>query len=206
MCRNENKKAWEQLIFLKTEDGKIIIQSRWNGRNLQIQKNGQCVFAKNKHNPQITKICHLLEKFEVECDEAGNVYFVSCHALNVMQCNEHGIVKCVNKNRSERKQWKIVYPPKTQIMTSRHLRRLFLVCGLTCLGTVTLPLLGCCAGACVPGAMSTFGTVVPGVGTFHAPLAAVGVAASLQAASVALISVRAAAVGAAMGSKVNEFL
>ena len=71
---------------------------------------------------------------------------------------------------------------------------------------VTLPLLGCCAGACVPGAMSTFGTVVPGVGTFHAPLAAVGVAASLQAASVALISVRAAAVGAAMGSKVNEFL
>ena len=53
----------------------------------------------------------------------------------------------------------------------------------------------------MPGAMSTFGTVVPGVGTFHAPLAV-----SLQAASVALISVRAAAVGAAMGSKVNEFL
>ncbi len=50
------------------------------------------------------------------------------------------------------------------------------------------------AGALVPWAMSTFGTVVPGVGTLHA---VGGVAATLQYTSVALVSAKAAVIGGA---------
>lgn len=35
-CRNHNLDAWEQMLLLPTDDGKIIVQSRFNGRNLQV--------------------------------------------------------------------------------------------------------------------------------------------------------------------------
>ena len=48
--------------------------------------------------------------------------------------------------------------------------------------TALLPVLGYLSSAAVPAAMSTFGTVVSGVGTLHA---AGGVAATLQAVGAA---------------------
>jgi len=59
---------------------------------------------------------------------------------------------------------------------------------LTASGAVLFPLLGIAAGAMIPLAMETFGTVVAGVGTFHAPLTSFGCAAILQASSAALVS------------------
>lgn len=67
------------------------------------------------------------------------------------------------------------------MMTSIQLRLI----SLTASGAVLFPFLGLGAGAIVPVAMSTFGTVVVGVGTCHAPLVSGGCAAILQAFSAA---------------------
>jgi hypothetical protein len=91
-CVNQNTLAWEQLLLIKTNDDKYIIQSRWNGRNLQVQESGKCVFA--NHNQE------LWEKFDVEVRD-GKLYFISCPTGNVMQCNQHGFAWCENKNRLE---------------------------------------------------------------------------------------------------------
>lgn len=58
--------------------------------------------------------------------------------------------------------------------------------------------------ALVPWAMATFGTVVPGVGTIHASLAAGGVAATLQATSSVQLSGPSAVVGASLGALVHQ--
>ena len=55
----------------------------------------------------------------------------------------------------------------------------------------------------VPLAMSTFGTVVAGVGTFHAPLTSFGCAAILQASSAALVSGGGAVAGGIVGATVG---
>lgn len=65
------------------------------------------------------------------------------------------------------------------------------------------PTLGVAAGAMVPYAMSTFGTVIAGVGTVHAPLSAFGCAAILQASSAALVPGGAAVVGGISGAVVG---
>jgi predicted metal-binding protein len=103
-CNNQNTEAWEKMMLIKTEDEKIIIQSRWNGRNLQVQESGQ--FA--NHNQE------LWEKFEVESDKDGKVYFISCHTGNVMQCNQDGFAWCVNKNRQSWEAWTIIYQKTLQ--------------------------------------------------------------------------------------------
>ncbi len=74
----------------------------------------------------------------------------------------------------------------------------------TATGAVLFPILGLAAGAMVPFAMSSFGTVVAGVGTLHAPLASYGCAAVLQASSAALVSGSAAAVGGVAGAAVGS--
>jgi hypothetical protein len=51
--------------------------------------------------------------------------------------------------------------------------------------------------------MSTFGTVVAGVGTFHAPLTSFGCAALLQASSAALVSGGGAVAGGIAGASVG---
>jgi hypothetical protein len=70
-------------------------------------------------------------------------------------------------------------------------------------GVAAVPLLGMAAAAAVPAAMSTFGTVVAGVGTIHAPFAAGGVAATLQVAAGTLATTGAVAVGGAVGAAVG---
>ena len=71
-------------------------------------------------------------------------------------------------------------------MTSSELRKIALIARL--------------GVAMVPGPMTAFGTVVAGLGTFHAPLAVGGVAATLQATSSALVTGGAAVVGASVGA------
>ena len=76
------------------------------------------------------------------------------------------------------------------------------VAGGVAVGAAAVPLAGMGAAAAIPWAMSTFGTVVPGVGTIHA---AGGVAATLQWASTAFTGAAAwygAAAGAAAASRV----
>lgn len=193
-CKNQNTQAWEQMIFLRTPDNKIIIQSRWNKKNLQVQRKGACVFA--NHNQD------LWEKFDVECDSDGKVYFISCHTGKVMQCNEQGHAVCDTNHRQEWGAWTILYPEDTSMMTHSQLTTVL----LTASGMVLVPLLGVTAGALVPLAMSTFGTVVPGVGTFHAPLIAGGCAAALQSASATLLTTTASLVGGVAGASVGVVL
>ena len=98
-CENQNTQTSEQMFFLKTEDDKIIIQSRWDKRSLQVRKNGNCVFDNFEK-----KLC----EFDVEWDKDGFVYFISCDTGNVMHCDEHGAVSCKNKNLLGWDAWKII--------------------------------------------------------------------------------------------------
>lgn len=70
-------------------------------------------------------------------------------------------------------------------------------------GAVLLPVVGLLAGALVPSAMSSFGTVVSGVGTMHATAAAGGVAATLQTTAATLATAKAAAIGGVAGAAVG---
>ena len=78
--------------------------------------------------------------------------------------------------------------------------------GGAAVGLAVLPGIGLVAAALVPASMATFGTVVAGVGTIHAPLSAFGVSAILQATSIALATFKAASIGAAGGSLVGYAL
>lgn len=70
------------------------------------------------------------------------------------------------------------------------------------LGAVAMPLLAVGATALIPVAMTTYGTVVVGVGTTHASLAAGGCAALLQSTAATLVTTSATAAGAAIGATV----
>lgn len=69
-------------------------------------------------------------------------------------------------------------------------------------GAGTVFAAGTLAGATVPWAMSTFGTVVSGVGTIHTSAAAGGIAANLQLLNVLICSnaLRALTTGATVGA------
>ena len=62
------------MVLIQTVDNKIIIQSLWNGRNLQVQESGLCVF--------VNKIQELRENFDVESVEDGN-YILSVVILEM---------------------------------------------------------------------------------------------------------------------------
>ena len=59
------------------------------------------------------------------------------------------------------------------------------------------------AGSLVPAAMSAFGTIVPGVGTIHAAVAAGGVAATLQQVAAGVYLGAQAIFGAMVGGAVG---
>lgn len=180
-CNNRNMKGWEQMEIKKIHNGKFIIQSRWNGRNLQVQPNGRCVF--DNHNEL------LWEQFDIEAVGDGRYIFISCHTGKLMQCDAHGVVWCANSyaDRGDWEMWNIIFPDNQDIknmMTSEQLNMILIGAAAVVAGVVVI---GVVSWALVPIAMSTFGTVVVGVGTIHAPLAMGGVAATLQATSAALL-------------------
>jgi len=115
--------------------------------------------------------------------------FISCHTGKLMQCDANGVVWCANKysNRGDWEMWNIKFPDNMDVknmMTSEQLNMILIGAAVVISGVVVI---GVVSWSLVPVAMSTFGTVVVGVGTFHAPLAAGGVAAALQTTSHALL-------------------
>jgi hypothetical protein len=112
-CNTKNTGAREQMILLKTNDNKIIIQSRWDNKNLQVQYSGQCVFT--THNQE------WWEKFEVESDEDGKVYFINCRTGRYMQCDKNGFVVCIHKKRAGWEAWTIVDPQTSENFISARM-------------------------------------------------------------------------------------
>jgi hypothetical protein len=82
-------------------------------------------------------------------------------------------------------------------MTSKELK---IIAAATTSGALLFPMIGVIAGASVPIAMSTFGTIVAGVGTIHTPLASLGCAAILQSVSASLVSTTGVITGALTGA------
>lgn len=85
---------------------------------------------------------------------------------------------------------------KSSLDGTRHGRRAS-VCGAA--GSATVLGAGAAVSSTVPWLMSTYGTVVAGVGTMQAPLAIGGAAATAQATAAVLPSAPAAFGGAAVG-------
>jgi hypothetical protein len=84
----------------------------------------------------------LWEKFEVELDEDGKVYFISCRTGRYMQCDGDGYVRCVHKKRTGWEAWRIVDQTNTDMMTSA---RLTTIC-VTGAAAVLSPTLGAVVG------------------------------------------------------------
>ena len=99
-CPSKSAQTLEQLELLRTEDDKVIIQSKWNNRTLQVQPEGRCVFKDHSDKSW--------EKFEVEFDEYGHVFFINCHTRNVLQCNANGSTQCLSRHRLCWERWRIV--------------------------------------------------------------------------------------------------
>jgi hypothetical protein len=75
VCSDANIKEWEHMLIKKIDDGKFIIQSCQNGRNMQVQSHGRCVFANNNEL--------LWEQFDIEAVGDGRFFFISCHTVLV---------------------------------------------------------------------------------------------------------------------------
>jgi hypothetical protein len=86
------------------------------------------------------------------------------------------------------------------MLTSEGLKKILFASTGGAVGLAVLPCIGLAAAALVPASMATFGTVVAGVGTIHAPLSALGVSAILQSSAVSLVTPAAALVGGAVGA------
>lgn len=71
------------------------------------------------------------------------------------------------------------------------------------LGASTVLAAGAVSGAAVPWAMTTFGKVVPGLGTIHTAASAGGIAAKLQLLNVGLLTSSAMKTGATVGACVH---
>ena len=59
------------------------------------------------------------------------------------------------------------------------------------------------AGIAIPCAMTTYGSIIPGVGTIHASATAGGIAANLQVINLGLLSSKAITTGAVIGACFN---
>lgn len=68
------------------------------------------------------------------------------------------------------------------------------------IGAGTVIAAGTLAGAAVPWAMSSFGTVVSGVGTIHTSATAGGIAANLQMLNIGMLTSGAMTTGATVGA------
>ena len=70
----------------------------------------------------------------------------------------------------------------------------------TALGASTVFAVGAISGAAIPWAMTTFGTVVQGMGTIHIAASAGGIAANLQILNAGLLTTSAMTKGATVGA------
>eukprot|EP00667_Euglena_gracilis_P020397 EG_transcript_22074 len=104
-CVNTNTLEWEHLRLLLTCDGKVVIHSLKNGRNLQVRPDGRCFFSN----------CNelLWEKFDLEMvEDAGTgrwwFYFRSLHTQCLLQADRDGWVRCEAKERGDWEGWRVI--------------------------------------------------------------------------------------------------
>ena len=131
--------------------------------------------------------------------EPFKFYIVCTGTGNVLRCNQEGFVICDNSEVTEELEWTAVIPDDTNTITSNGIIAIS-IC--TVVDASLLPVTGLVCQGLVPTAMSTFGTVVSGVGTFHAPLSGCGAASILQSTSAALLSTSGLAGGVVGGASV----
>ncbi|CAI5721513.1 unnamed protein product [Hyaloperonospora brassicae] len=101
-CLTNNRDMYEHVILHRVRDDKVAIQSRRNGRFLQVRTCGECVFDPTEPGDW--------ELFTMETNAECSLYFVSCHTGKVLQCADNGIVQCANQLREYWEAWRIVEP------------------------------------------------------------------------------------------------
>ena len=177
----EAQNAFENVVLTATDGNMVHIQSRDRTRSLIVLPSGRCEFDGER-----AEDFELVAYREFLCLRSSSTNLL-------LQFNDGAYHCLINDNEG----------PGVIVFRNDNgnpIVPLIWCLGLGVAGAAMVPLIGLGAAALVPTAMSTYGTVVAGVGTFHAPLAAGGVAAILQSTSATLMTTNAAAVGAAVGT------
>jgi hypothetical protein len=196
-CASAITGDYKVMELLPGELNTVMIRSVYNDQNLQVEQSGDCTFPNN-----VQKMSTVFMTLPADPEHRNKVYLVDCLTKIVLECDSKGYVQCIDEDLHERKIWTII-PSETSPVATSYLSTPVVVLACAAAGVAAVPALGLTAGALVPTAMSTFGTVVPGVGTIHASLAAGGVAATLQASSAAFASTTAATVGGVVGATIG---
>ena len=182
-----NAKAlkFQDVVLTDAEESLVYIKSADRARTLAVLSCGRCVFdGESKKKP---------EKFKVM--EFPEFLCLKSNSTDLLLQFHEGNFHCLSSSHED--AGTIVFKKNGGV----HPLVWYIATGVV--GAALLPAVGLGAAALVPTAMSTFGTVVAGVGTMHAPLAAGGCAAILQSTSAALLTTNAAAGGAAIGVAVG---
>uniref|UniRef100_A0AAV1TZY5 Uncharacterized protein n=1 Tax=Peronospora matthiolae TaxID=2874970 RepID=A0AAV1TZY5_9STRA len=94
-CLKDDRDIYEHVILHHVRDDKVAIESRRNGRFLQVRTSGKCVFDPTEPGEW--------ELFTMETNWKCSLFFVSCHTGNVLQCADPDIVLCANQDHES---WK----------------------------------------------------------------------------------------------------
>lgn len=185
-----NAVQFEDVVLTMVAPTMVNVRSRDGTRTLFVLPSGRCSFDDER-----------AEIFEV-VEHADIKYLRSISRNHLLQYHSEygGCFYCLNLDHEDART--IVFRSDQH---GKHIHPLVWCISAGVAGAALVPAMGLGAAALVPTAMSTFGTVVSGVGTMHASLAAGGVAATLQASSAALLTTEAAAYGAAIGAALGLF-
>ena len=168
----------------------VLVKSACGTKTLTVLPCGRCSFENGSDRKE--KVFEVVEFANTKCLRSS-----SRNLLLQFQNEHYGNFYCLNMDHEDTRT--IVFK------SNNHIHPLVWCISAGVVGAVLVPAMGLGAAALVPAAMTTFGTVVSGVGTINAPLAAGGVAAMLQAGSTALMTSEAAAGGAAIGVALGLF-
>ncbi|OWY90594.1 hypothetical protein PHMEG_00041208 [Phytophthora megakarya] len=121
-CLTDNRDLYEQLFLRRVGEDKIAIQSGHNGRFLQVRSSGDCVFDPKEPGDW--------ELFTMETNSDCDLFFVSCHTGNVLQCNDQKVACCDNQNRLGWEAWRILEPRNsTTVQLTRGLDQRYVLEG-----------------------------------------------------------------------------
>lgn len=108
-CLTDNRDMYEHVILHHVRDDKVAIQSRRNGRFLQVRTRGECVFDPTKPGDW--------ELFTMETNAECSLYFVSCHTGKALHYGRNGIVQCTELLHTYLLAWRIVEPRTSAAIT-----------------------------------------------------------------------------------------
>ncbi|KAE8913251.1 hypothetical protein PF005_g28183 [Phytophthora fragariae] len=108
-CLVDNRDVLEQMILHRQLNDKVTIQSKRNGRFLQVRANGDCEFDSHEMNERAL--------FTLETDSTCSIFFVSSFMGNVLHCNNENVARCGNTLRKYWEEWRIVEPRATSPTT-----------------------------------------------------------------------------------------